>query len=96
MALDARFQPVLDALSYVFEEPGGVFMMSAITADNGVNEQLTIAPPSSLKLFRNAENKSELLNLGLAGNGLLARRISAENQSWLLAQGWTNSHAPKP
>ena len=94
MALDARFQPVLVALSYVFEEPGGVFMMSAITADNGVNEQLTIAPPSSLKLFRNAENKSELLNLGLAGNGLLARRISAENQSWLLAQGWTPPQEP--
>ncbi len=94
MALDARFQPVLTALQYIFEEPGGVFMMSAITADNGVSEQITIAPPSSLKLFRNAENKSELLNLGLAGNGLLARKISAENQAWLLAQGWTPPQEP--
>lgn len=94
MALDVRFQPVLSALQYIFDEPGGIFMMSAITADNGVSEQLTIAPPSSLKLFRNAENKSELLNLGLAGNGLLARKISAENQTWLLAQGWTPPQEP--
>lgn len=94
MALDVRFLPVLNALKYVFEEPGGVFMMAAVTADNGFAEQLTIAPPSSLKAFRNADNKSELLNLGLAGNGLLSRRISAESQAWLVSLGWQPPQEP--
>jgi hypothetical protein len=94
MALNTVFKPFLEAVQYVFEEPGGVFMMSAVTVDNGISEQLTIAPPTSLKLFRNAQNKSELLVLGLAGNALLSRRIPSERQSWLESLGWHKPQEP--
>ena len=94
MALDPVFKPVLDAVQFVLQEPGGIFMMAALTEENQAAEQLTIAPPSSMKLFRNAENKSELLNLGIAGNTFLRKKISPANEAWLIKQGWQKPQEP--
>lgn len=69
-------------------------MLAAATQDNQTQEVLTLAPPSSMKLFMNAENKAELVTLGLVGNSLLNRKISPESESWLVANGWTKPQEP--
>lgn len=69
-------------------------MLAAATEDNQTQEVLTIAPPSSMKLFRTSENKADLLALGLAGNSLLRRKITPESEAWLVANGWTKPQEP--
>jgi hypothetical protein len=94
MALSRDFYPLLDAVKYIFQAPGGVFMVRAITLENQGAETLTIAPPSSMKAFEKAENKAELLNLGLVGNGYLKKKISPESLKWLKTHGWADPQEP--
>ena len=94
MALGRDFYPLLDAVKYIFQAPGGVFMVRAITLENQGAETLTIAPPSSMKAFEKAENKAELLNLGLVGNGYLKKKISPESLKWLKTHGWADPQEP--
>ncbi len=92
--MDSAFKPLLDAVKYVMYEPGGIFFLVAATEDNQTAEQLTIAPPSSGKLYRAAENKAELLNLGLVGNSMLMRKISPTSEKWLVDKGWSKPQEP--
>lgn len=94
MALNPVFGPLLEAVKYIFEAPGGVFMVRSITVENQGAETLTIAPPSSMKLFESAENKAELLNLGLIGNGYLKKKISPKSLAWLKEHGWADPQEP--
>ena len=94
MALNPVFGPLLEAVKYIFEAPGGVFMVRSITIENQGAETLTIAPPSSMKLFESAENKAELLNLGLIGNGYLKKKISPKSLAWLKEHGWADPQEP--
>jgi hypothetical protein len=94
MALDSVFRPLLDAVKYVIYEPGGIFMLTAVTAENGGAERLTIAPPTSMKAYMAASNKSELLNLGLIGNTYLKKKISPDAIKWLKGQGWQDPQEP--
>ena len=94
MALSRDFYPLLDAVKYIFQAPGGVFMVRAITLENQGAETLTIAPPSSMKAFEKAEKKAELLNLGLVGNGYLKKKISPESLKWLKTHGWADPQEP--
>ena len=94
MALNPAFQPLLEAVKYVMYEPGGVFIIAAATEDNQTAEQITFAPPSSGKLYRAAENKAALINLGLVGNGMLRRKITPEAEKWLVDQGWAKPQEP--
>lgn len=94
MPLDPAFQPLMDAVNYVMADPGGMLVIAALTEANQNAEQLTIAPPSSLKAFRAAENKAELLNIGLVGNSHLKKKISPEAQEWLVRMGWARPQEP--
>ena len=94
MALNPDFKPLLEAVRYVFTEPGGVFMLSSLTEENMGANTLTIAPPTSLKLFANSENKAELLNLGLVGNSYLKKKISPSALKWLKQNGWSDPQEP--
>lgn len=94
MALSRDFHPLLEAVKYIFLAPGGVFMVSSITMENQGAETLTIAPPSSMKAFEKAENKAELLNLGLVGNGYLKKKISPDSLKWLKSHGWADPQEP--
>lgn len=92
--MDSAFKPLLDAVKYVMYEPGGIFILAAATEDNQTAEQLTIAPPSSGKLYQAAENKAELLNLGLVGNSMLMRKVSPTSEKWLVDKGWSKPQEP--
>jgi hypothetical protein len=94
MALSRDFHPLLEAVKYIFLAPGGVFMVSSITMENQGAETLTIAPPSSMKAFEKAENKAELLNLGLVGNTYLRKKISPDSLKWLKSHGWADPQEP--
>jgi hypothetical protein len=94
MALNPAFQPLLEAVKYVMYEPGGIFIIAAATEDNQTAEQITFAPPSSGKLYRAAENKAELINLGLVGNGMLRRKITPDSEKWLVDHGWAKPQEP--
>lgn len=94
MALNPAFQPLLEAVKYVMYEPGGVFIIAAATEENQTAEQITFAPPSSGKLYRAAENKAELINLGLVGNGMLRRKITPDAEKWLVDHGWAKPQEP--
>jgi len=93
--LDARWQPLVDALVFLFEDPKGPIFISAVDGDDN-QKHIVVSPPASLKSFRESERPEELLNAGIPGDGVLSKRYKHHpSKAQLLKElGWVRPQHP--
>lgn len=93
--LEARWNPMLDAIKYIFQDPSGPFII-AVADTPEPDKILFLSPPRSLKEFRESNDKPSLLNAGLASDDSLpkSRRLKKGKTEWILEQGWNRPQHP--
>jgi hypothetical protein len=93
--LGSEWQPLIDAIKIVFDEPQGPLFLALV--DGRENAQiLVLSPPPSNKAFRESDRPQDLLNAGIAGNGLLpkGKKLSDSKHEWLIQNGWNRPQHP--